>query len=247
MNTSSIVPSPRDGELPRTFPAPVWAGFARSLLHDWLGSQFRWRHTSLASMIAAVSVTIGDRRPLLVWTSRPSSPSPLPAPGAPSAWTLGDTVFDLWHPAWQELVEHWHLDGPWLHPETRFQIDQMCFAENLSSLLIGCPDRADPRAPRRYDPSLLPDTNDIGVIAFPLFPHRALDHLQIGYDPETAMLLCAGTAVVEAAVHEALELFQEQRGVPVLDPHSTELGVAVSVVWRAAASPGVVITVGSAT
>ena len=138
----------------------------------------------------------------------------------------------MWHPAWQELAEHWHLDGPWLHPETRYEIDPLRMSSDASCLLIGCVDREDPSLPRRYDPTLFPMTHDIGVIAFCLNPHRALELYHAGYDAATAMLMCAGTAVAAAAVHEALETFQVECGTPVLDPHSADVEATVTVLWR---------------
>lgn len=228
--------------LPRSFVTPVWAGFARAMLQDWLDTQFTWRDRALSRWINAVDVTFGDRQPVRVWTSSTSRPQYVPSPGPMASWQLDESIFSMWHPVWMDLTEHWYLAGRWLHPETSFQIDPMVFAENRGSLLIGCLDRDDLTVPRRYDPTLLPDTNDIGVITFPLFPHRALDHVHCGYDPETAMLLCAGTAVVEAAIHEALETFQIQPGTPVLDPHTAGIEVGVRLVWRGVS--GTVLTEG---
>lgn len=230
--------------LPTSFAPSIWAGHANALLQDWLATQFTWRETPLSRMIAAVAVSVGPTPLLPVWAGRDEPTAPLPAPNSPALWPLDETMFSMWHPAWQDLVEHWHLDGPWLHPETRFEIDQLRFAENAACLLVGCVDRAAPAAPRRYDPTRHPASNDIGVVAFGLCPHRAFGHFHDGYDAETAMLLCAGTAVVEAAVHEALETFQVELGVPVLDPHDRDVHVAVQVRWHTAA--GALITEGSA-
>ncbi|HEV7976564.1 hypothetical protein [Amycolatopsis sp.] len=120
----------------------------------------------------------------------------------------GGRLFDMGHPVWPDSVEQWHLTGRWLHPDMCFQADRLSFADDAASLLIGCVDREDPSAPRRFDPGLAPDLHDIGVIAFPLSPHRALTHRWAGHEPDAATLLCAATAVAEAAVHESLELFQ---------------------------------------
>jgi hypothetical protein len=234
-----------DAPLPASFVMPVWVGYTSALLQDWLATQFTWNGTPLSHSIAAVTVRVGAGPHVLVWTGPAEPTAPLPAPGPPAAWRLDETVFSMWHPAWQDLTERWHLDGPWLHPETRYQIDPMRFADNTASLLVGCVDREDPARPRRYDPTLLPDTNDIGVIVFSLCPHRALDKLHDGYDADTAMLLCAGTAVVEAAVHEALETFQVHQGTPVLDPHDPNVQVDVRVRWHA--TTGVLLTDGTAT
>ncbi|MFJ1580374.1 hypothetical protein [Streptomyces sp. NPDC088182] len=76
-------------------------------------------------------------------------------------------------------------------------------------------------APGKRDPVL----TDQGVIAFPLRGWRAAELLYDGHGAEAAMLLCAGTAVAEAAVHEALEMHQASPGQPVLDPHTPGVGV----------------------
>ncbi|MFE2852668.1 hypothetical protein ACFXJO_16240 [Streptomyces lavendulae] len=144
---------------------------------------------------------------------------------------LDDAPFNMWHPFWVEMVESWHLSGTWLHPETLFSIDQLAFAEQRAFLYVGCHDRGNPSAPRRYDPHRDPVTSDQGVITFPLRTFRALEFHRTGYCPEASLLLCAGTAVAESAVHEALEMHQSAPGVPVLDPHAVSCTINVTVHW----------------
>jgi hypothetical protein len=230
-------------DLPAGFALTVWAGHARALLSDWLDGQFTWRGVPLSTMIASVDVTFGLGSAVPVWTSHDDQAVTLPVPATflpalldgaqPDAYA--EDAFDMWHAAWQDLTEHWYLEGRWLHPETRWQIDPMPFASNTACLLIGCVDREDPARPRRYDPTLLPATHDIGVIAFGLSPHRAWNYYRVGCAADNAMLLCAGTAVVEGAVHEALETFQTELGAPAIDPHDHNILIGLRVGWRTTA------------
>ncbi|MCK2245431.1 MULTISPECIES: hypothetical protein [unclassified Crossiella] len=218
--------------LPARFDPAHWREHACAQLETWLVQDFAWRGRPLSAYIAAVDVIFGDAVPLRVWQSDVDSPVGVPPAGPTEDSDLLDAAqFDMWHPAWDDLVDHWYLTGQWLHPETNLQIDHLLFAKDLGSLLIGCLDRNDPQAPRRYDPRLPPDLHDIGVITFPLYPHRTLEYLAAGHTPETAMLLCAGTAVAAAAIHESLELFQQAPGRPVLDPHDSQLEIQVRSTW----------------
>jgi hypothetical protein len=184
--------------------------------------------------MSAVTVKFGTESAVTVWESDDNScPVCIPAAdGEADLDPIEDAHYNMWHPVWADLVSEWYLSGRWLHPETVFQIDQCLFASGHGSLLVGCLDREDLTAPRRYDPDLAPDLHDIGVIAFPLHPFQALAYRWGGHTPEIAMLLCAGTAPVEAAVHESLETSQLEPGHPVFDPHDAPVDVEIRVNWR---------------
>ncbi|MFC5148886.1 hypothetical protein [Streptomyces aureoversilis] len=206
-----------------------WATAGAALVGQWL-HDFSWDRAPLDQFITGVDVAFDQYPAAPLWRGTASG-RPLPAgarlTGLPP---LNDAPFNMWHPLWLELIDVWHLAGAWLHPETFFSLDRLAFAEQRAYLHVGCRDRANPSAPRRYDPRRSPVFRDQGVIAFPLRTFRALDHVT-EHGPEAAMLLCAGTAVAESAVHEALEMHQSSPGVPVLDPHTPGLTVNVTVHW----------------
>ncbi|MEU8403556.1 hypothetical protein AB0C28_50995 [Nonomuraea sp. NPDC048892] len=106
-------------------------------------------------------------------------------------------------------------------PPTHCELDQLAFCRNAANLLIAVPDRATPDVAPRIDPDASPYTTDQGVLAVPLWPFRALSAMRAGADPATALLLLAGTAVADFAVHEALETYQKVSGRPVWDPHDS--------------------------
>jgi hypothetical protein len=221
--------------LTNDFPLEEWRDHARALVDEWL-QDFAWRGDPLSTWIRTVSIRFGfgDKPHRLLWKSSSSAGACLVATyPADDLGQIEDAWYNMWHPVWPDLVSSWHLMGRWLHPETAFQVDQKLFADGYGSLLIGCLNREDLTAPRRFDPDLVPDMHDIGVIAFPLHPHQALIHRWAGYSPETTMLLCAGNAVAAAAVHEAFETFQRGPGQPVLDPHETPTVARVRVGWHA--------------
>lgn len=208
----------------------AWPEHGEKFVGEWL-NEFFWRDAPLSRFIESIKVSFQKGPFVTLWRS--STPcQELPKgdriDGLPS---LDDAQFNMWHPVWPEFVESWHLSGKWLHPETYFSIDQKAFAESNAHLLVGCRDREDPYSPRRYDPDRNPMSHDQGVIAFPIRTLRSLDFYEEGYCPEASMLLCAGTAVVESSVHEALEMHQASPGQPVLDPHSQGLTVDVTIHW----------------
>lgn len=222
---------------PAGFDAEVFALHARALLKQWM-SDFRWQGRPLADRVAAVTAYVNDDRWLL-WNAstvdtRPAPRPPVTEPTLPES--LAGAVGDWTHPAWGQLAEAWALTGRWLHPQTRWSIDPIALARNGGQLYIACVDRHAPHAPRRYDPArdadTDPHTTDLGVIAFPLHPHQALVHLAAGLSPAAAMLAVAGTGLVAAGVHEALETFQRSPGEPIWDPHLPGPPLTASLLWR---------------
>lgn len=207
-----------------------WAVRGAAMVGQWL-HDFAWNGTPLTEYIARVDVAFYEQTATPLWCSEvPGRPLPS-GPLLVNLPPLHDAPFDMYHPLWFELVNVWALTGAWLHPETRFCVDQLAFAQQRAYLYVGCHDRENPSGPRRFDPDRRPDLHDQGVLAFPLRTFRALEFQAAGHCPEAAMLLCAGTAVVESAVHEALEMHQSSPGEPVLDPHSPGLTIEVTAHW----------------
>ncbi|MGK5558201.1 hypothetical protein ACSNOI_42025 [Actinomadura kijaniata] len=224
-------------------------------MRQWVEQHWRWQNDPLSHYLSEVTL-VDDGRPVTVWPSlrRPGAPAGADSlahgnstgaavlpPVSPYADQTGlrelqQAAFDWRHRVWEQLAAAWALEGTWLHPETRFTINPLALAESTSCLYIACVDRDDPAAPRRYDPArhahLDPHTTDLGVIAFPLHPHQALDYLAAGLSVAQAMLVTAGTAVVEACVHEALETYQHAPGRPVRDPHQVGPELSVRLHWR---------------
>ncbi|MER6605675.1 hypothetical protein ABT282_07115 [Streptomyces sp. NPDC000927] len=230
MNNSTVV------EILGDFDFQEWRIGASSLIDEWLSEDFTWGNSSLSSYIRSIDVDVADTGYETVWRSN-TPPVTLPA-GKLFDGNLEDADFNMWHPVWFELVGLWALEGRWLHPETSFTTqDQLMLAENSAGLYIGTRDRENPSHPRRYDAEKDPVSNDIGVIYFPLRAHRALGHIHSGASLEQAFLQCAGTAVAESAVHEALEMHQKEAGVPVLDPHTKGLKVNIRVFWAGCSRP----------
>ncbi|MBB2749211.1 UNVERIFIED_ORG: hypothetical protein FHR35_009124 [Microbispora rosea subsp. rosea] len=205
---------------PAGFDIAAWQDHVCALLTAWLLNDFTWAGQPLGAHIATVTVEFGDGHRVKVWQS-PEATIGLAQP-CPRRTGLEDAEWNPWHPVWFELAEAgWNLEGRWLHPHTSHEIDQFAFAENRGNLLIACADRSRPGSPPSMDPTSSPYLTDQSVIAVPFFPHRALRHLEEGHSPAAAMLLVAGTAVVEFAIHEALETFQSWPGKPVWDPHDS--------------------------
>ncbi|HWU06064.1 MAG TPA: hypothetical protein VN520_06675 [Streptomyces sp.] len=208
-----------------------WAIAGAALVDEWM-ADFTWGTVPLNQYISHVDVAVNGDSARTLWRSAHpawSLPAHPPLAGLPP---LDDALFNMGHPVWLELADAWRLEGRWLHPETRFSIDQLTLAEIRAGLLIGCRDRSIPTAARRYDPQRDPVLTDQGLIAFPLRGWRAAELLYDGHGAEAAMLLCAGTALAEAAVHEAFEMHQSAPGQPVLDPHTPGVRVDVLVRWR---------------
>jgi hypothetical protein len=207
-----------------------WAANGEAMVEQWL-HDFFWREVPLARFITGVDVAFQGGPATALWRGAASCRALPSGRRLGSLPPLDEAFFNMWHPLWVELLDAWHLTGTWLHPESSFCIDQLAFAEQRAYLYVGCRDRENPSAPRRYDAGRSPISHDQGVIAFPLRTFRALEYYAAGYCPEAAMLLCAGTAVVESAVHEALEMHQSSPGTPVLDPHAADLTIDVTVHW----------------
>ncbi|WP_194913212.1 hypothetical protein [Catenulispora rubra] len=211
------------------------------MLERWLNVDFQWRGQPLAHQLASISLRIADHVAVPLW-SRPGAG----APGAPKYVTCvgcvedshgnicaGDpmqALHDLQHPLWGELVEtlltadgDFALTGRWMHRESTFTINEVDLATDRGLLYLGCVDRRHPHSPRRYQPALHatadPHLVDIGVISFPLESAIALELIAEGHDLCVAGMAMCATGVIEACVHEALELFQVREGQPAWDPH----------------------------
>lgn len=217
-------------QVPPGFDIQEWSTHISFMIEEWLAKDFTWDDVPLSTYIKSVDVahlgyhTVRQSSTAAVDLQTPDHNLELSMP------SLDDAFYTMWHPVCLELIESWALQGRWLRPETDWHNnDQMVFSNNTGHLLVGVPDRENPASPRRYDPDQNPAFHDIGVVAFPIRPFRAVDYLQAGHSPSQAMLLCAGTAVAESVVHEALEMYQYNRGIPVLDPHTPGLTVEVSV------------------
>lgn len=143
-----------------------------------------------------------------------------------------DAMFeDVWHPAWEEACETLlTLDGPWLHPETRWLLDPYAIASYRSALMIGCVDRDDPTAPRRFDAASDPVMTEQDVVSFPVSPGAVLNATAAGFAGNELGVAVAATLMFESGVHEGFELFQRERGVPVFDPHDRSLRLAGTLV-----------------
>ncbi|MGW2986422.1 hypothetical protein [Streptomyces goshikiensis] len=213
----------------------AWADHAAAVAEQWL-HDFAWRNVPLARFISGIDVSFHCGLATPLWRGKAPARDLPSGPATEGVPPLDDAPFNMWHPLWFDLVGAWHLTGTWLHPESSFSIDQLAFAEQRAYLYVGCHDRENPTAPRRYDASRSPLFHDQGVIAFPLRTFRALKFHEAGHCPEASMLLCAGTAVAESAVHEALEMHQSHPGEPVLDPHTAGLTIDVTVHWRQGAA-----------
>jgi hypothetical protein len=237
-----------ESEPPMTFPAPPdaapqchpddfdvthWQRHACRLLDRWLREEFSWAGRPLAAFLTKVSAVFSDGHQRTLWrasTSRTAQPGPaLPVP-VTAPVPLDDAEYNMFHPVWVDLMEApWLLDGRLLHPHTRFEIDQHAFAHNTANLLIAVPDRRTPDVAPRPDPDTSPYTSEQGVLAVPF---RALSAVRAGSDAATALLLLAGTAVADFAVHEALETHQVIPGRPVWDPHDSPYELAIEVHWQ---------------
>ncbi len=206
---------------PDDFDVADWQRHAGDLLDTWLREEFTWAGRPLALFLAEVSAVFDDGHRLALWQA--AGPPPAFRPRAPrSALLLDGAEYDMFHPVWVELMEApWLLEGRLLHPHTRLEIDQHAFAHNGANLLIAVPDRRTPDVAPRLDPDTSPYTTDQGVLTVPLWPFRALSAMRAGADAATALLLLAGTAVADFAVHEALETYQGVSGRPVWDPHDS--------------------------
>ncbi|WP_030894235.1 hypothetical protein [Streptomyces sp. NRRL F-5053] len=236
MSTEKLDLAAADDVAPDAAGVP-WAVGGAALVEEWM-VDFTWAEVPLTRYLSRVDVTINAGETRTLWRSAcPARPLPTRQTAEAELPPLDQALYDMRHPVWWELADVWQLDGRWLHPETRYGINPLTLAENRAGLLIGCRDRANPSAARRYDPERSPITTDQGVIAFPLRGWHAAELRYDGHGTEAALLLCAGTAVAEAAVHEALEMHQAAPGQPVLDPHTSGVRVDVLVYWADGVAP----------
>jgi hypothetical protein len=106
---------------------------------------------------------------------------------------------------WTALpIDGWY---PWWIPIDRVQI------QCRGGLYVGYVDRDDPAAGRpRYDETLDPGLHDLGVIAFAVRPAWLETAVFDGCSPTKTAQAAFAAAVVEACLHEAVELFQDPAG-----------------------------------
>jgi hypothetical protein len=147
--------------------------------------------------------------------------------------TARDMLDDLTHPMWAQVCAHMAtVTGPWLHPQTAERLgDPHTVATGDGALLLGCVAREHPEQGRRFRADVDVYDHDLGVIAFPLRVCWILDAIEAGLDAPSAATAAVAAAVAESGVHEAVELFQDPPGVPVLDPHLQPLGTCGVSLW----------------
>ncbi|MGH9066261.1 MAG: hypothetical protein ACRD0J_01860 [Acidimicrobiales bacterium] len=119
-----------------------------------------------------------------------------------------------------------HLAGRWIHPDICFEFDQKLLGEGMANIPICCRDRADPVAPRRFDPagrgwSMNTQTwaRDLGVTNFSILSAAAQDWTADGVPFDVQASLLTWGSLVGAGIHESFEMYQDSPGHPVLDPH----------------------------
>lgn len=115
-----------------------------------------------------------------------------------------------------------------LHPHWLFEADGWLFGRNQGSLLLALSPYDQPLAPAN-DSDADPYLNDIGVIAFPLWPWRVLDCLAVGYGRRDAIVAAFVLAVGEAWAHETFEMYQSAPGVPYFNAHDRESSVGAAL------------------
>lgn len=223
--------------VPEHIDPQAWLDHMSQFLTSWL-DDFTWNARPLAAHLNSVAVEIqGHSR--RIWT-RPADLDPvrLPGPGSPAtAETLDRMLETAWCTEWADLVNEWRLAGTWVHPDVSSSLDQLSWHDRLAVLPIGCLDQADPAAPRRFDPTKMAWANDLGVIEFPVRTYRCLDWLAAGYPPAAAVLLLAGTTVLEAGAHEAMEMYDLRDGRPAWSPHAAPVPVTVTATWATSRIP----------
>lgn len=212
------------------------AEHTQQFLTGWF-ADFAWHGTNPAEHLARVEAAItspGNSAPSVVtlWTN-----STVTAPAQRNLPPLDMAVFDEmtgdeFDERWTDLLDSYDLTGTWLHPDTNWEIDPLAWATNRSALYVGTLDRDDPTAPRRYDAARSTMSNDLGVVCFPLRAQwRGPELLGRGVTATDATKYLVLLALTEAGVHESLEMHQAVPGVPVIDPHNTDMTVLLSVVF----------------
>lgn len=112
------------------------------------------------------------------------------------------------------------LDGPWLHEDSNHW-DSYAITELSAGILVGCVDRERPLAGRpRFDRETPAWSNNLGVVRFPVVG----DWLACEMSAVSAGSLIAAATVASMVIHETYEQFQIVPGVPVVDPHTDEIG-----------------------
>ena len=77
--------------------------------------------------------------------------------------------------------------------------------------------------------------HDLGVIAFSVRPGWVETAVFYGCTPAQAAQVTFAAAVVEACLREALGLFQNTPGRPVLDPYATDRDIPAVITFAASA------------
>lgn len=210
---------------PEVFPegvgAETWQAHVAEFLTAWL-ADFSWRGAPITRLLGHMTLTVRTEsgQHVLVGTVRgtPFEPS---ARQPTRAAVLAAAALDDWrNPLWWTLIDEWKLAGRWLHPDMANSLDPMVWQQNRAVLPIGCLDASNPTAPRRFDPSKQAWCHDLGVIDFPARIHRVFDLLARGFSPGDAVEAAACMALLEAGVHEAMEMFDLRGGKPAWSPHT---------------------------
>jgi hypothetical protein len=216
--------------VPDTFSPAAFAGHAQTFLAEWL-ADFTWDGKPMTGALSSITAHVStDQGPvpgtgMTLWVNTADSwlgPAGVLAPDAGTGLAMSEDPF---HETWDDLIDGYRLAGTWLHPDTLFEVDPYSWATGRAALAVGTRDRNDPTAPRRYNPDLRCDINDLGVVYFPVrAAFRAPEWIADGHSPERTSLLVIATALAEAGCHEALEMHQTTPGQPVWDPHAQVAG-----------------------
>lgn len=197
-----------------------WAGWASKLasfLEEWLAgfswSGSPWTMHSLRVSCGALSVDLYGQPTAL-------DPPRFSPEGRALALRMLETP---WCDEWIAILEalcSGRLEGTWLHPDWIFNLDQLALAEGGTSLPIGCLDRRDPSLPRRFDSTKAAWAHNLGVVDFPLHSRdRCIQWSAEEVPPTRQAALLIGAALIEAAIHESLELCLRGPGEPWINPH----------------------------
>ncbi|MBB5773759.1 hypothetical protein [Nonomuraea jabiensis] len=188
---------------PDDFDVAAWQRHAGDLLDTWLREEFTWASRPLALFLTEVNAVFDDGHRLALWqTAEPSTAFRTLA--LRSAPMLDDAEYDMFHPVWVELMEApWLLEGRLLHTRTpASRSTSMLRPQRRQSADRGSGSAHAGRGAAAR-PGHVSYTTDQGILAVPLWPFRALSAMRAGADAATALLLLAGTAVADFAVHEA--------------------------------------------
>lgn len=191
-----------------------WVRFARGFVARWVDDDFTWGGVPLGELVGRVEVDIPGE-PTMVVADRGGGA----APGEPSGAGDVEAMLGDWcHEVWSAVAGSWVLEGRWLHPDTAMA-DPVALYRS-APLVIGTRDRYDPASPRRFDATKMSWSHDLGCIEFPTHSlYRVVQWAAEGHEAAVIAARVAVASVVDAAVHEAMEMFQREAGSPVFDPH----------------------------